>query len=482
MARRPPVLFILDDLLRRGKLTAVRRELKAVSRRKLPREWSVEVASLAWRARLPEMGMRLLARSVRSPQDVPLKQRALPMEKVIYAGCLIQLGAVDEARLLLDSVDPEACPFALFVKMTALVSRWEYAAAIPVIEAYLRLKPDPYRVLVARVNLAASYVFEAQTASARNLIEALESELAPTRNGRLLAYVHELASLLAWEERDLARMRERLARAEEILAGGEATDALMRRKWEAVLELTEKTSAVSLKKLHAVKKTAQRQTHWETVRDCDMFEAVLTRNERLLHHVYFGTPFENYRRRLLVRYERPGPIPDRYDWELGRVSARAPSLNLANPEGAYRRFLAFLACDFYRPQTMGALHARLYPRDFFNPDSAPLKIRQLILRVRRWCAAEKIPVKIQSGRDGYRLQATSPLVLTVGKTIPDVSEIDPDLGTLEQSWGGRVFSLKDAQRTLNRPERTVRRILKDAFDAGKLERSGAARGVRYRFR
>lgn len=453
-----------------------------MSRKQVPREWLAEVASLAWRARLPELGMKLLAKAVRSPQDVPLKQRALPLEKVIYAGCLTQLGAVDEAHSLVDSVDPNDCPLALFVRMTALVSRWEYGAAIPVIEEYLRRKPDPYRVLIARVNLAASFVFEGEAASARDLLDALERELASTRNGRLLAYVHELASLLAWQERDLKRMRESLARAEGILAGGEATDALMRRKWEAVLALTETPSAGSLKQLHAVKNSAHRQEHWETVRDCDMFEAVLMRNESLLHHVYFGTPFENYRRRLLLRYESPGPLPDRYDWELGKVSARSPVLSLVNPEGAYLRFLAYLASDFYRPQTTGALHARLYPRDYFNPDSAPLKIRQLILRVRRWCAGEKVPVKIQAGRDGYRVQSSSAFVLTVGASIPVPRESNPDLGRLEQVWTGRKFSLKEAQLTLNRPERTVRRILKDAFDDGKLERTGAARSVRYRFR
>jgi hypothetical protein len=71
------------------------------------------------------------------------------------------------------------------------------------------------------------------------------------------------------------------------------------------------------------------------------------------------------------KMEKPLLIDPRRSFEF---SARHPLLV---------RLLESLATDLYRPHRLPHLFSNLYPGEFFNPHSAPLKIHQLIHRLRQ---------------------------------------------------------------------------------------------------
>ena len=57
--------------------------------------------------------------------------------------------------------------------------------------------------------------------------------------------------------------------------------------------------ASALKGLRQAREEGVTRRHWETVRDCNRFEACVRQDEALFQHVYFGTPYEGFRIGLL---------------------------------------------------------------------------------------------------------------------------------------------------------------------------------------
>ena len=124
----PADLAAIEDSIRRGDLKTARGELRRLCARRVPRTEAAPLANLAYRAGLPELGLRLLGRIVRPPPRVAT--RATAAEKAEYAVCLIRLGASEEARWLLDEIDEREYPPSLLYRAFALASRWDYEATL----------------------------------------------------------------------------------------------------------------------------------------------------------------------------------------------------------------------------------------------------------------------------------------------------------------------------------------------------------------
>src|SRR5206468_2581133 len=121
----------------------------------------------------------------------------------------------------------------------------------------------------------------------------------------------------------------------------------------------------------------------ETVRDCDLHRSVATKDEKLLLHVYFGTPHPTFRERILAEYGGSVALPSRYLWKKTGKSSRI--LDLTDPEALglkpgqlLHRALLLLCSDFYRPVRLAALHSRLFPDRYFHPTATPNQIHQLL--------------------------------------------------------------------------------------------------------
>ncbi len=76
----------IDELIRSGKGAVARKLLEETEGKKLPRELSARFAALAWRANLPELGVRILNPLIRTERRRPAI--ATDEEKAEYAQCL----------------------------------------------------------------------------------------------------------------------------------------------------------------------------------------------------------------------------------------------------------------------------------------------------------------------------------------------------------------------------------------------------------
>src|SRR5262249_17456964 len=140
----------------------------------IPRQIRAAFASLAARAGVGEVGIRLL-RSVLRP-DTKAPVQATDEEKGEYAHCLIKLGATEEALQLLAMIRGNY-PQALFYEAAARISRWDYAPTIPLFKKYIASPGvTSYQKLVGKVNLASVLVHQRKFREASYLLRDIVYE------------------------------------------------------------------------------------------------------------------------------------------------------------------------------------------------------------------------------------------------------------------------------------------------------------------
>lgn len=481
----------IDDAIRTGRKDLARQTLRELMREKVPRDHALAIASLARRANEPSVGVRLLNPLVRAEGKVALE--ASPAEKAEYAACLIRIGAGEEALALLSALDGESHPEVLLYRTFALVSRWDYEASIPLLERYLSHPAvTDYSRLVGKSNLAAAYVAQGRDDDADRLLAELLDETR--RGGHTLLYgtAIELSARNAIARRDWGRAEEAIAEVERRFEGSADLNAFYARKWRCLVALfRDETKHEAVAMLRALRDEAARLEHWETLRECDRYEAVARHDVRLLTHVYFGTGHEAYRRSVLHEFGDGARVPDEYLWELAGKASPAKTLDLfegrwAEREGelkagqvVHRLFVA-LATDFYRPLRLAAVHYLLYPAEYFNPHSSPNRVHRAIHRFREWCAASAAPFRIDEKSSTYRLAASKACGIRIAhvSSLADAEKVRLD--RLRERYGRRDFSTQEAVRALGSSRSAVQRLLKEAEESGSLARSG--RGPRTRFR
>jgi len=485
----------IDGLIRAGRAAEARVRLEAIAAKgRIARSQAALLAWLAWRAGVPGIGVRLLHRLVRAEG----RARAAPSDRALaeYAVCLMKIGAVDEGERLLSGLDPRELPVVWLYRAFAPVLRWDYAASIPPLRSYLAAPGiTAYDRLVASVNLAAALVVERDFVRADPLLRELLHRTRLRRydfaRGRVAEIVAESFLVRGKWKQGEAFLRE----AERDLAAVGGIDLLATRKFQAFAGfLQDPSSTEGLIALHAVRAEALACGHWETVRDCDRTEGLGRKDPQLMAHVYLGTPFEIFRHRL--REALPGGYqpPSRYVWRVGSGEG-GPALDLARGVvvgrragvavavgKAMHRLLAVLCSDYYRPFPTAAIHARLFPGEYYNPASSPGRVRQAVRRLRRWLEAAGMPLRIEEAAGAYRLTATASCEIVVPGDRKLTHRLQPYVDKLRAAQPEGRFSVQDASRILGVSDRSALRTLEVGLRDGALDRVGKGSLTRYEFR
>ncbi len=281
-----------------------------------------------------------------------------------------------------------------------------------------------------------------------------------------------------------------LERAKRRLKGSASLDELYVRKWEAVTRLRRKPNAESVQRLRHIRAAASAWPSWETVRDCDRWEAIATQDEKLLTHLYYGSPYPAFRKRLLRDFDPSFEVAESYFWDI--APALKPKTNgewLADETGVFplkdgqvlHRLFRLLASDFYRPFRLSSLFFGLYPDRFFDPrGSSSLRIHQTIHRLRKWFTAQGIPLTVQRHEDTYQLAARSGVRLRIPRDATDENREPLRLRELRKQFGDRLFTAAQAGRLWNVTPRAALLMLSRWLQDKRVERSGSGRAIQYK--
>lgn len=478
----------IEALIREGRLSDAKRELLHLTLRKDQRDALPFFASLSRRLGLARLGLKKLSAVVRS--DKPNAGSATPQEKIEYAACLRSEGAVSEAEEILSSIDGKKYPQASFQLALCLVSQWNYAASIPYLYSYLRAYSGPdYAKYVAQINLLAALTHEGRAREANELLNELQLNLRAPNFSLLYQRSHELGAQLAIEERNWNRADTHLHAAAALLRGAQGTIyTLYLRKWAAVVDSL-RNNKVS-PEMVIIRKEAAQQRAWEIVRDCDYYIGQITRDPAVLSYLYFGTPFESYRKKLR---ELIIDLPESFHWQGDRNGNLTFDLTQAqafeagkeisvqlNAGQALHRFLIILCQDFYKPIPALAVFSKLFPGEKFNPVTSPNRVHHISSRFQKWTDYHSLPLELVASHGEYRLELTGRLAISIPKDPLPLDCHELQFLRLKSSLPQLPFTAGEAIKTLESSRSSVQRLLQWAVNEGKLQREGQTDRTRYK--
>jgi hypothetical protein len=478
----------VEGLIQSAQLRAARRKLQSVQKLATPaRGQRLKLAQLARRSGLVSLALKLLNPVVRPSAKSPLRPTA--EESAEYAGLLIRSGANTEATHILEALDPGEVPEAWLYRAYACITQWEYEAAIPFLKSYLEVEGlGLIQVVIGKLNLAAALVHERESSAAEPLLAELLELTARERLFQFHGNALELSAQNALFQKRWSDADSFLSRAERHLSEVGGLDHLFVQKWKAIRACLErKGERQALRDLEDVRREAVALGHSETVRDCDLYLAVSSKDEARLHAVYFGTPFESFRRRLLREAGPETRLPSHWDWSPSGKTSRTLDLALGvwqdgspafKPGQVLHRLLRALASDLYRPFRTAPLFEALYPGEFYNPFSSADRIYEAIRRLRLWAKEEGLSLAVTEKKGEYRLDPGTGLALRLS---PQSRRLSPSLDRLKRVFADRPFSTREAALALGISERSASRVIRDALSDQTLASSGKSQFVRYRF-
>jgi hypothetical protein len=494
----------IDRLIREGNHAVAEKLLNAILQTEIPREYLFEVAALARRLSRSEIGVGLLNPIVRPPATKQIE--ATIEERAEYAGCLIRLGIFKEAHSILDTVSPTSHPRSLLFRAFAHIARWDFEKSGACLDAFMK-KPglDPYEVLIAKVNMAVGHVFLEDFKKASVLLDELCVTTLETKNLLLYSNALELAAQTAILSGDYSLAEKLLAQANQALASSDTIDAFFLKKDNAILQLFKsKKNKAGIQSVVSVKEEAKARKFWEQGRDCDYYLAEATKKPEIAMHLYFGTPYESYRRKLLSKLGMSiEDLPDAFAWKL-ESGKKLQKINVQTGENSAtdfflndgqvpQRLLKALASDFYRPRRMMEMFESVFPGEYFTPKYSVDKIHQGLRRLRSDLTRAKVPLLVieKSGfyqlasQDGHSVHVICPWndvpvpakAFLVRRRDTKVQDLLKDA---KRKFAHSEFTATDFARLHKTSERSAVRHLKYAVEKGWARKKGNARFVRYK--
>jgi hypothetical protein len=484
----------LEERVRAGRLAEVRAELRRF--KKIERADLAKFAELARRAGAPGLALRRLVSIVRPSGRARVEATAA--EALEYAGALITAGAGEEGRTLLESRADLKSPQSLLFRAFSHFAEWDYGAALPLLEAYVEAPGlSDYQRLIGEVNLLASLVTEGESRRGGPLLDRLLTKTAGSDLARLHANVLELGAQLAIRQGEFREARSLLAKSSALATDPTSPEALFARKWSFLARALDPKSRLSAaaasQELASLRKHALRLNHWETLRDCDLHEALFRKDAALFEKVYRGTPYAAYRERVAGDFAKRfgGAFEPSVAFAWIPEGSRSARSRWSWPEGGAERvfkpgqvperLMGALLADFYRPAGVVKIFGRVFPERYFHPVYSANLVHQALYRLRAALAEGGVPFEIVEERRLYRLRSRDAgFAVVFGREGPRRNA--PESKLLEEirsRFGDRKFSPRELRAKTKIPERSLQRLLSGLVSGRGIRRTGSGAGTRY---
>ena len=422
-------------------------------------------------------------------------------------------------------------PQSLLFKVFALFAQWDYEKALPILDQLLlSLDSKEYLFIIAKVNRVAALAWCENFEEAQNELIPLMKLCEVQNYTLLLGNCYELNAQISLRTAKYTQAANQLQQAEQLLKSTESYDSFFVEKWKTILELyntPNKNNDLQIENMNIFIEKAKNFGHFETIRDCHLHLALATQNEEWKTRIYYGTPFEPYRKKiakLVFTKNLNGFISqskkihfladtELYQCKIENVSINnktheyhqqrqpfnstlSPSLyspsifevqlELYNSTHA-ARIVQLLLSDFYRPWTITRLHQNLFPDRWYNPFSSPNLIHQCIHKARLYIESKEWPLKIRHQSYHFKIEIIAPLILfndqnlrTEHILLNDTSHLNSAsdmrmnefLSMIKRVFQQQIFSLDELLQQSHLTRRTAQRRLAQSLQKGYLIQIG----------
>ncbi|MBI2522315.1 MAG: hypothetical protein HYV97_17985 [Bdellovibrio sp.] len=489
--KQAQILTTIEQFIVQGSMEQAHILLRPFFKKRIERKLAVKLANLARRSHLPENAVAVLHHIVRPSPHSPI--HATEAEKGEYAAALNALGATREANQLLTHVDSKQFPNALLFHSYVHIWQWDWEAAIPYLERYIKLpKVDQQMRFWGMVNLAQCLMH-----GFKDLVQArtLLTDIATKTSGREHRNLHKNSLLALLQTHVLGRQWEQAQLTVKSLEqienqGKDAIFALVLEQWKNLCDLyhaleTGQGRDQALARLRNVRAQFKALKLWENVRSCDYYEAICFKNKKLLIQLYFGTTFPSMRQRILEALGGEEKLPLVYHWSFFRpATENSPIIDLHNGQNSIsssylkkgqipQRLLMTLGQDFYKPMRVSELHEHLYPGENYHPTSSPNRIHQALRRLRHWLHKSNVPLEIREEAGFYHLESAKGCVIKLTKDLPTngvTLKLQQQFAKLKDHFKTHAFSREEVLSVLNVSSRSAIRILNQLRNHELIER------------
>lgn len=467
--------------IRAGRPWKAAARISSLNLAKVPRKWRLPLAQICRRAGLYANGLRLLS-TVNLSQNGTLE--ATPAEAAEYAVLLLRSGAQFEALERLKKISPEDVPEVLLYRAYAHFSVWEYKIALPLIHQYLECALSDYAQLVARTNLAFAY---AETRSYPEALKLLDENIRQTEIlglRQLQSTCHTLRAQTHIQNQEFSLARVELETVKGLTDGANTNDGFLTVKWGLILQGLE---SKKLEPFDQLRDLAIVNHSWESWREADFYSLLVKENRERFVHLYFGTPFAEFREMMVRDFGSP---PKQQTYVLGRKSSPRFDLRTGLIDGReglalggnLHRLFERLLSDLYQPPRLAGLFSDLFRGEYYNIASSPARVHQLLWRTRQWLKDEEIPVVIDETDGFYSLCITGDFSFRVPIERFSLTSSDQKLNQLRIAIGESViFTARDVQEKMAISKTSAHELLKRGLSQGQITRNGTKRIPTYMF-
>ena len=122
---------------------------------------------------------------------------------------------------------------------------------------------------------------------------------------------------------------------------------------------------------------------------------------------------------------------------------------------------------------------RLWPGEFYNPNSSPNRVHQAVRRLKKCLRAKRTHLDITEKRGFYFLLGRPACSIEVDITKPGRSSLEYSLSILRSVLPMRSFTVTEVSQLLKMPIWKARRWIVAATNEGHVRRHGNGRYTRY---
>ena len=454
----------------------------------VPRSLTARYANLIRRMGGTKHALAILNPIVRNDFDKPSIE-----ESIEYASCLCRHGLVEESINLLNSIINESYPEIYYELAIAYISKWDYPSSIPYLIKYLSFKNlSSYKICVGEVNLAAAYIYTNENEKAESLLKKLITKLQKNGFNLLCGNALELLGEIYLSKGELDHAMKLFNESGEKLQSSNPRYQLYLEKWKVIIKmLKENGSPESLQECDGLRKKAAALHDWNSLREIELYKAVVTKNTEAILNLYYGVASAEYRKRILLIWRAPLPIEEYYDRKIGPGAALATKVfDIAagkdlqteaqlKPGQGMHRLLQALTSDFYAPFLTTKIFSHVFKDVFYNPATSPQQVHQVVNRLNDWFVENKIPLTVKHSKAGYRLRAEQAYILRIQMDKAPRTKNDDFIHLLKSNGLVKDFSVKMVIERLNISRRSVTRLLSEGVASGKLIRRGRSQSTMY---
>lgn len=481
-------LDTLEEQIRTNKAPKLEQLVRTFQAQEIPRTLVVRYANLLRRMGGTKHALRILNPVVRNDTEKPTID-----EVIEYASCLTRLSLVDESIALLSKIDNEPKPEIQYELAAAYVAKWDYSKAIPYLKKYLSFTElSPYKICVGEINLAAAFIYTNELEKADSLLKKLLTKIQQYDFKLLWGNVLELQGEIAFINREFDRSMDLFRESGEKLQSSNPRYLLYIDKWKVISKmLKENGTKTSLLECAGLRKKAAELRDWNSLREIELYRALVTNDSEAIANLYYGVPYPEYRKRILSIWAKPLKVNGSHERRIGpgmvkikKIFDVAAGKDLftdcqLKPGQTLHRLVQVLATDFYSPFSTTKIFSLVFKDSFFNPVTSPQQVYEIVKRLNEWFVENKIPLIVTRGKWGYRLRAEEAYFLRLQIDSEFRTKIDDFIESLENYGLVENFSVSMVEEKTGLARRTATRLLSDGVAAGKLLREGRAQSTKY---